>query len=48
MNLALMWICGGVVVWLVMTVIWFRYAVWDARGDAERQVPTAAYGASDQ
>jgi cytochrome c oxidase assembly factor CtaG len=44
----MMWICGGVVVWLVMTVVWFRYSVWDARSDAETRVPEAAYGSNDQ
>src|SRR3989475_7796842 len=39
----LMWVLGGLMLWLVMTVIWFRYSVWDARGDAEREVPVAAY-----
>ena len=39
----MMWICGGVVVWIVLTVIWFRYSVWDARSDAERKVPLEAY-----
>jgi len=27
----------------VTTVIWFRYSVWDQRGDAEWQVPAEAY-----
>ena len=44
----MMWVCGGVMVWLVMTVIWFRYAVWDARGDVEREVPAEAYGAAQK
>lgn len=44
----MMWICGGVVVWLVMTVVWFRYSVWDARSDAETRVPEAAYGTNNQ
>src|SRR5213592_1156703 len=40
----LMWVLGGLMLWLVMTVIWFRYSVWDARSDAERAVPLDAYG----
>ena len=40
----LMWVLGGLMLWLVMTVIWFRYSVWDQRGDAEGGVPEEAYG----
>src|SRR6266576_1701707 len=43
----LMWVLGGLMLWTVMTVIWFRYAVWDQRSDAEAKVPEAAYGARD-
>jgi hypothetical protein len=41
-----MWVLGGLMLWIVMTVIWFRYALWDQRGDAETQVPEAAYSPS--
>ena len=41
----LMWVLGGFMLWGVMTVIWFRYSVWDARADAEASVPEEAYGA---
>jgi hypothetical protein len=34
---------GGLMLWIVMTVIWVRYSVWDQRGDAERGVPVEAY-----
>ena len=40
----LMWVLGGLMLWTVMTVIWFRWSFWDARGDAERAVPLDAYG----
>ena len=40
----LMWVLGGLMLWIVMTVIWFRWSFWDARGDAERAVPLDAYG----
>jgi hypothetical protein len=43
-----MWVLGGLMLWIVMTVIWFRYSVWDQRGDAERGVPVEAYGTNDQ
>lgn len=39
----LMWVGGGFVLWVVVSVIWFRWSVWDARGDAERAVPLEAY-----
>ena len=26
----------GLMLWIVMTVIWFRYSVWDERGDAKQ------------
>ena len=42
----MMWVPGGLVFWLAMTVVWFR---WSAReeqgtGDVEREVPREAYG----
>jgi len=39
-----MWVLGGLMLWIVMTVIWFRYSVWDQRADAETEVPVEAYG----
>ncbi len=42
----LMWVPGGLVLWLAMTVVWFRWSVWDDRGEGEGEgeaVPAAAY-----
>jgi len=44
----LMWVLGGLMLWTVMSVVWFRYSVWDQRADAETKVPEAAYGTNDQ
>jgi putative membrane protein len=40
----LMWVPGGLLLWLAMTVVWFRWAYWEERGNAERAVPPEAYG----
>lgn len=42
----IMWVPGGLVFWLAMTVVWFRWAAREAQGggDAEREVPLEAYG----
>src|SRR5437867_4707895 len=40
----LMWVPGGLVLWLAMTVVWFRWAAREEREDVEREVPLAAYG----
>lgn len=40
----MMWVPGGLVFWLAMTVVWFRWSAREARGDAERQVPLEVYG----
>ncbi|HEV8264534.1 MAG TPA: cytochrome c oxidase assembly protein [Gemmatimonadales bacterium] len=40
----LMWVPGGLVLWLAMTVVWFRWARREERGEAERAVPLEAYG----
>jgi putative membrane protein len=42
----LMWVGGGLMLWLVMTVIWFRYSAGEARNDVGEAVPRAAYGAT--
>ena len=42
----IMWVPGGLVFWLAMTVVWFRWSAREERGDAERQVPPEAYGLS--
>ena len=39
----LMWVPGGLVLWLAMTVVWFRWAAREERGDVERAVPRQAY-----
>jgi putative membrane protein len=39
----LMWVLGSFVLWGAMTVIWFRWSVWEERGAAEREVPLEAY-----
>ena len=39
----IMWVPGGLVFWIVMTVVWFRWAAREARGDVERAVPPEAY-----
>jgi len=39
-----MWVVGGLALWGAMTVVWFRWSAWEARGEAERAVPLAAYG----
>jgi putative membrane protein len=44
----IMWVPGGLVFWLAMTVVWFRWSVREERGDAERQVPPEAYGLSPE
>jgi putative membrane protein len=42
----IMWVPGGLVFWLAMSVVWFRWAAREARpgSDAEREVPLEAYG----
>ena len=44
----IMWVPGGLVFWLAMTVVWFRWSAREERGDAERQVPPEAYGLSPE
>jgi putative membrane protein len=40
----IMWVPGGLVFWVVMTVVWFRWAAREERGDVEHAVPPQAYG----
>jgi putative membrane protein len=40
----IMWVPGGLVFWLAMTVVWFRWARREEQGEAERGVPLEAYG----
>lgn len=42
----IMWVPGGLVFWAAMTVVWFRWARREERGEVERQVPLDAYGLS--
>jgi len=44
----LMWVVGGLALWGAMTVVWFRWSAWEARGEAERAVPLAAYGNAER
>ncbi|HKC42010.1 MAG TPA: cytochrome c oxidase assembly protein [Gemmatimonadales bacterium] len=39
----LMWVVGGLALWGAMTVVWFRWAVRERQGDAERAVPLEVY-----
>lgn len=42
----IMWVPGGLVFWIAMTVVWFRWSVREEQGygEAERDVPLAVYG----
>lgn len=40
----IMWVPGGLVFWAAMTVVWFRWASREERGEVERRVPLEAYG----
>ncbi len=39
----LMWVVGALALWGAMTVVWFRWAVREGKGDAERAVPLEVY-----
>lgn len=39
----LMWVPGGLILWAAMTVVWFRWSVWEERGYEDREVPPEAY-----
>ena len=39
----IMWVPGGLLFWLVMTVVWFRWSARSEQGDADRVVPLEAY-----
>jgi putative membrane protein len=39
----LMWVLGALALWGAMTVVWFRWAVREGKGDAERAVPLDVY-----
>jgi putative membrane protein len=40
----IMWVPGGLVFWAAMTVVWFRWASREERGEVERHVPLEVYG----
>lgn len=40
----IMWVPGGLVFWVAMTVVWFRWARREEQGEVERRVPLEAYG----
>jgi putative membrane protein len=40
----MMWVPGGLVFWLAMTVVWFRWARREHRGEGDRYVPPEVYG----
>lgn len=44
----LMWVGGGLILWVVVTVIWFRWSVREGDGDAERAAPLEAYGNAER
>jgi len=39
----LMWVLGALALWGAMTVVWFRWAVREGKGDAEQAVPLDVY-----
>jgi len=39
----LMWVIGALALWGAMTAVWFRWAVREGTGDAERAVPLDVY-----
>jgi putative membrane protein len=41
----MMWVPGGLVFWIAMTVVWFRWSSREETGDVERTVPLEAYAA---
>ena len=40
----LMWVVGTIYLWVAASVVWFRWAAREERGDAESAVPLEAYG----
>ena len=39
-----MWVGGTIYLWVAASVVWFRWAAREERGEAERAVPLEAYG----
>jgi len=44
----IMWVPGGLVFWIAMTVVWFRWGMREEHGDVEREVPIEVYGVSGE
>jgi putative membrane protein len=42
----LMWVPGGLILWMAMTVVWFRWSRWEERGYDDKTVPLEAYSPS--
>ena len=42
-----MWVGGTIYLWVAASVVWFRWAAREERGEAERAVPLEAYGIAD-
>jgi putative membrane protein len=42
----LMWVPGGLILWMAMTVVWFRWSRWEERGFEDNAVPLEAYSPS--
>ncbi len=40
----LMWVVGTIYLWVAASVVWFRWAAREERGEVERAVPPEAYG----
>ncbi len=40
----LMWVVGTIYLWVVASVVWFRWSAREESGDVERAVPLEAYG----
>jgi putative membrane protein len=40
----LMWVVGTIYLWVAASVVWFRWAAREERGEAESAVPLEAYG----
>jgi len=40
----IMWVPGGLVFWIAMTVVWFRWGMREEQSDVERSVPLEVYG----
>ncbi len=43
----LMWVVGTIYLWVAASVVWFRWAAREERGEVERAVPPEAYGSAE-